>query len=202
MAEGGGRFVDGGIVGPPPTRAGTTRMYLSGPDAVEVSEALGTPLLETQVVSEWPGAASALKASYAAWTKASAALLLTVRAAAAAEGVEAWLLDEWRTSQPDLAERSADAARAAVHKGWRWAGEMDQIAMMLTADGLPAGALTGAAEVYRRIATAPPAAPVTAPGPDGGATPEGMGNVPAGGSPGRSTGTIDAVIAALRPPVD
>jgi 3-hydroxyisobutyrate dehydrogenase-like beta-hydroxyacid dehydrogenase len=33
----GARFVDGGIIGPPPERAGTTRLYLSGRDAGAVA---------------------------------------------------------------------------------------------------------------------------------------------------------------------
>jgi 3-hydroxyisobutyrate dehydrogenase-like beta-hydroxyacid dehydrogenase len=151
VVEGGGHFVDGGIVGPPPRRPGTTRLYLSGPDAIALSEAFATPRIETQVVSEWPGEASALKLAYAAWTKGSAALLLGIRAAAAREGVESWLLDEWRTSQPELAERSAAAARSALTKGWRWDGEMEEIATMFEADGLPTGFATAAAELYRRV---------------------------------------------------
>jgi 3-hydroxyisobutyrate dehydrogenase-like beta-hydroxyacid dehydrogenase len=151
VVEGGGRFVDGGIIGPPPVKAGTTRLYLSGPDAVEVSEALATPLIETHVVSEWPGAASALKLAYAAWTKGTAALLLAIRAVAVGEGVDTWLLDEWRTSQPELTERSVRAARSAIAKGWRWDGEMEEIAAMMVANGLPGGFHTAAAEIYRRV---------------------------------------------------
>jgi 3-hydroxyisobutyrate dehydrogenase-like beta-hydroxyacid dehydrogenase len=151
VVEGGGRFVDGGVIGPPPLRGGTTRLYLSGPDAIEASEAFATPLVETHVVSEWPGAASALKLAYAAWTKGTAALLLAIRAAATAENVDDWLLDEWRTSQPTLSERSAQAARSAVTKGWRWDGEMEEIAAMFAADGLPGGFHRAAAEIYRSI---------------------------------------------------
>src|SRR3954447_4547101 len=33
VEDAGGRLVDGGIVGPPPTREGTTRLYLSGAEA-------------------------------------------------------------------------------------------------------------------------------------------------------------------------
>jgi 3-hydroxyisobutyrate dehydrogenase-like beta-hydroxyacid dehydrogenase len=151
VLAGGGRFVDGGIIGPPPRRPGTTRLYLSGPDAIEASEAFATPLIETQIISEWPGAASALKLAYSAWTKGSAALLLAIRAVAVREGIESWLLDEWRTSQPELAERSAAAARSALAKGWRWDGEMAEIAALFDADGLPAGFGSAAAEVYRRV---------------------------------------------------
>jgi 3-hydroxyisobutyrate dehydrogenase-like beta-hydroxyacid dehydrogenase len=155
VVDGDGRFVDGGIIGPPPRRPGTTRLYLSGPDAIEASEAFATPDLETHVVSAWPGAASGLKLAYAAWTKGTAALLLAVRAAAEAEGVADWLLDEWRISQSELAERSLGAARSAVTKGWRWDGEMEEVAAMFEADGLPGGFGRAAAEVYRRAPTRP-----------------------------------------------
>ena len=47
----GGRYVDGGIIGPPPVTAGATRLYLSGPDAAQVQELFaGTPL-EARIVS-------------------------------------------------------------------------------------------------------------------------------------------------------
>src|SRR4051812_35229322 len=80
VEDGGGRFVDGGIVGPPPEREGTTRLYLSGARAAQVAEAFaGTPI-EAPVLGPEPGAASALKMAYAAWTKGTAAMLLAIRA--------------------------------------------------------------------------------------------------------------------------
>src|SRR5262249_33354038 len=36
ITDSGGRYVDGGIIGLPPTAPGTTRLYLSGPDAPAV----------------------------------------------------------------------------------------------------------------------------------------------------------------------
>jgi 3-hydroxyisobutyrate dehydrogenase-like beta-hydroxyacid dehydrogenase len=146
------RFVDGGIVGPPPLRPGTTRLYLSGREAGRVAELFEGTNVEARVLSPEPGAASALKASYAGWTKGSGALLLTVRALARAEGVEAALLEEWRLSLPELEERSVGAARSAERKGWRWVGEMDEIARSLRAHDLPAGFHEAAAEVFRRAA--------------------------------------------------
>jgi 3-hydroxyisobutyrate dehydrogenase-like beta-hydroxyacid dehydrogenase len=142
------RFVDGGIVGPPPTRVGTTRLYLSGRDAAEVSDRVAAPEIDVRVVSGRPGDASALKLTYAAWTKGSAALLLTIRAAALASGVEASLLEEWQTSVPGLVDRSIGAARAGSAKGWRWVGEMEEIASMFAALGLPDGFHQAAAAVY------------------------------------------------------
>ena len=144
------RFVDGGIVGPPPLEAGDTRFYLSGAEADRIAGLFaGTPV-EARVLSVQPAAASALKAAYAGWTKGSAALLLTVRELARAEGVEEALLEEWRLSLPETEERLAGAERSARRKGWRWVGEMQEIARAMAGQDLPAGFHEAAAEVFRR----------------------------------------------------
>ena len=146
------RFVDGGIVGPPPNRPGTTRLYLSGGEAERVAELFAGTNVDARVIAGEPGAASALKAAYAGWTKGSAALLLTVRELARAEGVEDALLEEWRLSLPELEERLPGAERSARRKGWRWIGEMEEIAHSMAAQDLPAGFHEAAAEVFRRTA--------------------------------------------------
>jgi 3-hydroxyisobutyrate dehydrogenase-like beta-hydroxyacid dehydrogenase len=146
------RFVDGGIVGPVPTSPGTTRLYLSGPDADVVAARWTTPTLDVRIVDGGVGAASAVKTCFAAWTKGSAALLLTVRALARAEGVEANLLAEWAESIPDLAERSERAATGNGPRAWRFVGEMHEIAACLADAGLPGGFATAAADVYERLA--------------------------------------------------
>jgi len=145
----GGRFVDGGIVGPPPERAGTTRLFLSGPEAEAVAAAFDGTVVETPVLGRDAGRASALKMTYAAWTKGTAALLLAIRATARAEGVEDALLAEWARSQPDATGRSEAAADAAARKGWRWVAEMEEIAATFAAAGQPDGFHRAAAEVYR-----------------------------------------------------
>jgi len=149
VEPGGATYVDGGIVGPPPTAAGSTRLYLSGPAAGQVRDLFaGTPL-DARVVTAGPFAASAVKMAYAAWTKGSAALLLAARALADAEGVSDVLLAEWELSQPGLEGRRAGAARSATAKGWRWVAEMEQIAATMDAAGLPAGFHQAAAAVFR-----------------------------------------------------
>src|SRR5262249_11008109 len=99
-----------------------------------------------------PGAASALKMAYAAWTKGSAALLMAVRALAAAEQVDDALLREWAQSQLDLAARSEAAARGSAPKAWRWIGEMEESAATSATAGLPDGFHGAAAEVCQRLA--------------------------------------------------
>ncbi len=150
LGLGGATVVDGGIIGPPPVRSGTTRLYLSGPTASVVAAWWEGTDLEAVIVGEAVGTASALKATYAAWTKGSAALLLSVFDAAVDQGVEGSLLDEFARSQPDLAARHARAVSNANAKGWRWAGEMDEIASLWSAAGLPDGFARAAAEIYRR----------------------------------------------------
>lgn len=145
-----GRYVDGGIVGPPPHEPGSTRLYLSGAEAPLVAELFAGTIVEALVVSDDAGAASAVKMTFAAWTKGTSALLLAIRAVARAQGVEETLLGEWRTSLPHLPDQSVAAARSALAKGWRWVGEMNEIAETFAETGLPEGFHRAAAEIYRR----------------------------------------------------
>ena len=152
VQAGGATYVDGGIIGPPPDKPGTTRLYLSGPDAERVRALFKAGPLEAIVFHGDLTAASAIKMSYAAWTKGSQALLMAVRALATAEGVDDALLAEWNRSQPELAKRSENAAKGTARKAWRWVGEMDEIAATFQGAGLPDGFHLGAGEVYRRMA--------------------------------------------------
>jgi 3-hydroxyisobutyrate dehydrogenase-like beta-hydroxyacid dehydrogenase len=148
----GERWVDGGIVGPPPRRAGTTRLYLSGAHAAEASRLFDGTRLEPVILDGSPVAASALKMAYAAWTKGSAALLLAALGSAGANGVEEALRAEWARSQPGLDARWQSAQNSAAAKGWRWVGEMNEIASTFAAAGLPSGFHEAAAEMFERAA--------------------------------------------------
>jgi 3-hydroxyisobutyrate dehydrogenase-like beta-hydroxyacid dehydrogenase len=145
------RFVDGGVVGPPVATAGSTRLYVSGDEAVAIADLWTGSPLDVKVVAGGAGAASAVKICYAAWTKGSAALLLAIRALATAEDIDATLLDEWATSIPDLPERSERSATSNAAKAWRFAGEMDEIADSFAAHHLPDGFGRAAAQVYGRL---------------------------------------------------
>jgi len=140
-------FVDGGIIGTPPVTPGFIRLYLSGDRAEQARDLFAGPAVDARLVAP-PGTASAVKMAYASWTKGSAALLLTARALARAEGVESALLEEWGISQPGLERRSAAANESAAAKGWRWVGEMEEIAAAMAAAGLPEGFHQAAADVY------------------------------------------------------
>jgi 3-hydroxyisobutyrate dehydrogenase-like beta-hydroxyacid dehydrogenase len=149
----GARFVDGGIIGPPPSRAGTTRLYLSGAEAAAVAQLFEGTALDAIVLDGDVGAASALKMTYAAWTKGTAALLVAIRETARAHGVDDELVAEWAVSQPQLAERYSRALDSTADKGWRWVGEMREIAATFAAAGQPDGFHFAAAEVFAAMAS-------------------------------------------------
>jgi 3-hydroxyisobutyrate dehydrogenase-like beta-hydroxyacid dehydrogenase len=151
IEDAGGKFVDGGIIGPAPAQHGTTRLYLAGPGADRIAALFqGTPL-EAIAMDADIGAASALKMAFSAWTKGSAALLMAVRALAVAEGVEQDLLGEWRRSFPNLPSRSESTVTNNVRKAWRFVGEMDELAAAFLDAGLPNGFPLAAREIYRKL---------------------------------------------------
>jgi 3-hydroxyisobutyrate dehydrogenase-like beta-hydroxyacid dehydrogenase len=150
VEERGAVFVDGGIIGPPPTTRGATRLYLAGPAASQIARLFTDSPLAAVVLDGAPGAASAIKVCYAAWNKGTMALLAAIQALAKHEGVAAALAEEWQLSQPEVVKRLpriADNAR----KGWRWIGEMEEIAATFAAAELPEGFGLAAAEVCRRL---------------------------------------------------
>ncbi len=156
ITDTGGRYVDGGIIGLPPTAPGTTRLYLSGPDAATVQALFEGTDLDARIAGKALTSASAVKMAYGAWTKGTAALILAIRELAREEGVEDTLLAEWALSQPKLEERSQGSARAATAKGWRWVAEMEEIAAAMAAADLPDGFHQAAAEIFRRYPRSQP----------------------------------------------
>jgi 3-hydroxyisobutyrate dehydrogenase-like beta-hydroxyacid dehydrogenase len=152
VSAAGSRYVDAGIIGSPPQRDGDVRLYLSGSEARPLAGLFASTVIDARVVSERIGDASALKVAYAGWTKGSAALLLAMREFAVREGVEAALLSEWAQSQPDLDAGWRRAEKSRREKGWRWVGEMYEIADALGAVDLPEGFHRASAETYDGVA--------------------------------------------------
>lgn len=152
ITAGGGAFVDGGIIGGPAWQPGTTWLYLSGAEADRVAACFAEGALETAVIGEEVGKASALKVCFAAYTKGSTALLAAILAASDQMGVRGELEAYWSRDGSDFAAQAQDRARRVTAKAWRFAGEMDEIASAFAAAGLPGEFHQGAAEIYRRLA--------------------------------------------------
>jgi 3-hydroxyisobutyrate dehydrogenase-like beta-hydroxyacid dehydrogenase len=141
--------VDGGIVGPPPSRAGTTRLYLSGAGAGAVAALFASTTVEAVVLDGDVGTASALKLAYASYQKTSRVLGALAHALAREHGVGAALEREAELlhSRP-LADTDAFAGAAA--KAWRWAPELREVAAALRVAGLPGDVAEGAARALER----------------------------------------------------
>ena len=141
VSRGGASFVDGGIIGSPVKQAGTTRLYLSGARAPDVAELFSKSMLDARAIGPEPGAASALKVAYAAWTKGTDAMLLAIRCYAAHDG-------QGLAGPGNGGDR---AAAMATPKAWRYVGEMEEIAEAFEKAGLPGGFHKAAAELCERL---------------------------------------------------
>lgn len=146
----GGTFVDGGIIGPPPRSGVQARLYLSGRDAATLAPLLSSGELTARALDGPVGAASALKAAYAAWNKGAIALATATHALAVRAGVGEALAEEWRGTQPDAVKR-LEQMRNSARKAWRWTGEMEEIASTFADEGLPDGFHLAAAQLYDRL---------------------------------------------------
>ena len=123
----GARFVDAGIIGPPPKAGTRTRFYASGEHAKDVA-ALRDFGLDVRPISAQPGDASAVKMCYAALTKGTTALMTELSVAAERLGVTAVLRQEFAESQQAALDRMGKSIPAMIPKAHRWVGEMEEIA--------------------------------------------------------------------------
>ena len=154
VREAGGRFVDGGIIGPPPRGRGTTRFYISGPDADDV-EKLSAYGLDVRVLGTEVGQASGFKMTYAGLSKGFAALAIGVLVAARRLDLYEPLIEELRLSQPERLARMEKSLPRVPPKAHRWVGEMEEIAQTFLELGLTPSIHQGAAEMYRFLGRSP-----------------------------------------------
>lgn len=155
VEEAGGRFVDAGIIGPPPAPgASGTRFYASG-DAAQEFAALAGYGLDVRVVVARAGDASAVKMCYAALTKGTTAIMTELLVAADRLGVSATLRAELEQSQGTMVERMHKNVPAMVPKAHRWVGEMAEIARTFGDAGLTPLTFEGAAALYAFVAGTP-----------------------------------------------
>ena len=150
LEEAGLDAVDGSISGPPPTTAGTTIVYLSGPQADRIAS-LHAPGLQLRLVGDAIGAASAIKMSTASFYKGEAALLAQALRAGRANGVLDWVVEDLRRHYPELVDGAPRWLQSIAAKSARYVGEMEEIAASQAAAGLPRELFTAFAEVYRGL---------------------------------------------------
>lgn len=149
-------YVDGGIIGPPPSAkpAGNgTRIYVSGIAANDAARLSGFgvpfPVLDGPV-----GAASALKMSYGGITKGFTAVAIAMVLGASHAGSAEALHEELTLSQPELLAWLSRQVPRVYPKAYRWVAEMEEISRFLD-DGTPGSDIyAGIARLYEMIAEA------------------------------------------------
>jgi 3-hydroxyisobutyrate dehydrogenase-like beta-hydroxyacid dehydrogenase len=156
LLEGAGaRFVDGGIIGPPPRGAGSIHLYVSGPDAGAL-KTLQHGTIDVRVVSGRVGDAAAVKMCYGAITKGTAALLTELLIAARRLGVAEALDKELVETQPVIRKWILDHLPSMPPKAYRWVPETEEIAATFAAEGLTPLTMQGAARMFEAIAATAP----------------------------------------------
>lgn len=153
MEANGIRFIDGGIIGGPAWTPKGTQLYLSGKEAQVIVNCFSSGPLETKIISDEIGKASALKMCYAAYSKGTTALLAAILATAESLGVRDELYQQWDMDETGFSEQVNRRVTRVTAKAWRFEGEMHEIASTFREAGLPGGFHESAAEIYRRIAT-------------------------------------------------
>ena len=153
VEAGGIQFVDGGIIGGPAWTPKQTRLYLSGQHAYEIAACFTDGPLETKIIGDEIGKASALKMCYAAYSKGTTALLAAILATAESFGVRHELYQQWDMDDEGFSEQVNQRTTRVTAKAWRFEGEMNEIAETFQEAGLPADFHKAAAEIYRRLAS-------------------------------------------------
>ncbi|MFO7536574.1 MAG: DUF1932 domain-containing protein [Chloroflexota bacterium] len=149
MAEYGLAFVDDRIIGGPAWQAGKTWLYLSGRESPRIAACFAAGPLETEIIGDEIGRASALKMCYAAYSKGTTALLAAILGTAESFDVRQELAQRWSRGDSDFAKQAEQRVTA---KAWRFAGEMEEIAATFAEAGMPYGFHKAAADRCQRLA--------------------------------------------------
>ncbi len=145
-------YVDGSVIGGPAWKPQSTWLYLSGAAANQVADYFAAGPLETEVIGDEIGKASALKMCFAANSKGMTALLCAIMASAQKLGVRKELETQWGRYDAAFPEQTQNRVSRVTAKAWRFSGEMEEIATTLEGAGLPDGFHLAARDVYDRIA--------------------------------------------------
>jgi 3-hydroxyisobutyrate dehydrogenase-like beta-hydroxyacid dehydrogenase len=151
MEAEGIHFVDGGIIGGPAWQPKETWLNLSGKYSKEIALCFSKGPLETKVIGDETGKASALKMCYAAYSKGTTALLAAILATAESLGVREDLYGHWDMDNQGFSTQANQRVRRVTAKAWRFEAEMMEIAETFRAAGLPGEFHEAAAKIYYRI---------------------------------------------------
>ena len=147
-------YVDGAIMGGPPTENYSPRIYLSG-KLSEKFNFLNGKGIELMVLKGSDFKASATKMVYASITKGSKALVAGALIAAKKNNVYDELIEELKYSEEYFSLVAKDQIPSIKHKAYRWVGEMNEISLTYKESGLTGGFHSEAENVYELIKNLP-----------------------------------------------
>ncbi|MFT4247061.1 MAG: DUF1932 domain-containing protein [Pseudomonas sp.] len=160
IADAGGAFIDGCIIGPPPGADSTgPSIHLAGTAAAGTSAWLRAAGLDARDMAAPVGAASALKMAYAGINKGLTALGACMLLAAERHGAREALLAELGHSRPDLLRRLGPALPDMLPKAYRWAPEMSEIANFIGTERPESGIYRAMEAFFAHLATLEPETP-------------------------------------------
>ncbi len=154
ITEAGSQYVDGGIIGGPPTRGTSPRFYVSGKHTDVVSKLDGKGIT-VKPIGEEIGRASGIKMCYAALTKGTATLQIALLSAAESMNLTDELTAEFEFSQPNALKQMSSGISRLPPNAHRWIGEMEEIAATFESLGVVPSFHKGAAEIYRLLSMTP-----------------------------------------------
>lgn len=147
-------YVDGAIMGGPPTENYSPRIYLSGKLSEKLNFLNGKGI-ELMVLEGSDFKASATKMVYASITKGSKALVAGALIAAKKNNVYDELMEELKYSEEYFSLVAKNQIPSIKHKAYRWVGEMNEISLTYKESGLTGGFHSEAANVYELIKNLP-----------------------------------------------
>jgi 3-hydroxyisobutyrate dehydrogenase-like beta-hydroxyacid dehydrogenase len=150
----GGKVVDVGIVGSPPSGGRSPKFYASGPHADELL-VLREHGLDVRPMGPKIGQASGLKMCYAALTKGFAALGTELLLAAEKMELLDPLLAEFQESQGAQLAWLERSVPGMPPKSRRWVSEMQEIAATLGSVGQSSGYHEAASQFFARVGETP-----------------------------------------------
>ena len=147
-------YVDGAIMGGPPTKNYSPRIYLSGKLSEKLNFLNGKGI-ELMVLKGSDFKASATKMVYASITKGSKALVAGALIAAKKNHVYDELMEELKYSEEYFSLVAKNQIPSIKHKAYRWVGEMNEISLTYKESGLTGGFHSEAENVYELIKNLP-----------------------------------------------